>query len=1321
MINDTKGSKIPYLYIFSGYVELDTKKGKIKPTAGSYDLLRDRIIFSKETVLLRTNKPQFATTFKKGKKYSAWFTNINGVLQQVSDEGFGAGPGRVAKVEKSRSFYLPPKDHVIQSMYSQKEGWLEFFSMYFKRNPNIEFTPLPVTGLTYDKFRKPNPKNESKEEKAYSTWYNNIKKRNEIIYGYHILKTRAVVFVFSSDILLKSTLSVTTPDGNSYTIAVIKIKEGVVCATIVEDNRTKLSKGLYKIKITLPKDCKTEKFNQTIYDEKTKRVSYEITQHIDFNIKNPAGEFDIICCDPVSIEESFLTSFSSSYPHLIQALKEREPYSDYKFTKKGEDKYSEMPNSMKVVADRMNWMATKAKMVSELIDADGGYARGWLLGSALFEAIETKNIHNEHARNALALAFTTKSTINAWNDFADSMNAHILDDVSRYVWLDKLDDARYARAFARGVKLDRMIRALSDSSLGQKIDLFQVNTKNFIDQIPGLTNVTKAVTWLDVIISATSTISDGADLKEKNDNVDNYTTHLFNLSKKYIERYGEESFNREAMAEIEKYHLSIILEKAGVDETGIQFAQDSVMTVLAVSCAIPGPTQPIGLLIAFAMGLHAIRQAGFNFIDSAIFESRMQDYKKNKKMLGLLSNIGEENRNFMRSLDLDEKNQKLILQVCIRYEALSGLVRLMTRAGLTAAGGKSEYSDVIEEYKIDKYIERYILNDHWIINKNGFNPVGLDEDWYYENKLNENDRANSKSDAEHKFEWFNNSNESNNASNNVTSNFQKLYPVHFTNSKNFKDISEHFQTIYPDIHTNCIEHSAIYYRASDITNENAITQKLEDNGWKPVGPNQESSISPLHQIRVLIVLKADTPKGIYPASIRVNRVDGIPNIKGPKYIRFIHEIESSLLDSEKPTWAESVIDGKKIKRLGCVFYPFYYLAKEKIFGLKPLAFDIFDAKTKYKFTLFSKMRYSISATVGTGKSKRFLDLGKIVDKKSIKANYNEIPVKIDIEDEPYIKYKVNKNGQSSEVSVNSDKEKMKKMIDNGFLALRTSEFKYPELFPSEILNKARKGAGPFYIRYADSGSYALCPPGKLVIPGGGNCWDSPIEIVMIVWCKKEHTNFARYEEIGLSSDQLPISTRLVNRNGMFDTDGPLVQTNLNYLGSIDKSTDPSNQALFTKKIKGHEHPQLKPLIDALESSRSTRADLIEQIAFIVQDAPCVRHYEGEYDIFAAHFKMNYDVADEKTVMGVRPFSKEFVGDNRIAYPKYYRYSFVDIKMPERIGLDIPRLWGVGDGSVSMEYEFNFQAPTDYRAINKWKGIEDIDEWIGDIPKSIDAR
>ena len=88
------------------------------------------------------------------------------------------------------------------------------------------------------------------------------------------------------------------------------------------------------------------------------------------------------------------------------------------------------------------------------------------------------------------------------------------------------------------------------------------------------------------------------------------------------------------------------------------------------------------------------------------------------------------------------------------------------------------------------------------------------------------------------------------------------------------------------------------------------------------------------------------------------------NLGGPTYSRFIHEIEISLLDSEKSIWAESDVDGETVKRLGCVFYPFYYLAKEKIFGIKPIAYDVFDAKKKYKWNYFNKMRYCISATVG---------------------------------------------------------------------------------------------------------------------------------------------------------------------------------------------------------------------------------------------------------------------------------------------------------------------------------------------------------------------
>ena len=223
---------------------------------------------------------------------------------------------------------------------------------------------------------------------------------------------------------------------------------------------------------------------------------------------------------------------------------------------------------------------------------------------------------------------------------------------------------------------------------------------------------------------------------------------------------------------------------------------------------------------------------------------------------------------------------------------------------------------------------------------------------------------------------------------------------------------------------------------------------------------------------------------------------------------------------------------------------------------------------------------------------------------------------------------------------------------------------------------------------------------------------------MIVWCKKQHTNFERYEELGLSIDSLPINARLINYDG-FDTKGPFVQTALSYLGEIDKVAAPLKPISFKKNNKGETNKKLKPLIDALSADNSERVNLVNQIGFF-NDVAKPRHYEGEYDIFAAHFKMNYEVNDEKTVTGVRPFSKHTFGDNRISHPEYYRYSFNNVRMPERIGLDISKVFGIDDDNVVKEYEFHFQAPEDYSKIKKWEDIEHIDKWIGEIPKSLDA-
>ena len=1326
--NFTRDAKIPYLYIFTGYGFFNTERQKIESISGSYDLLKNRIFFTEETIIKKINHPLLPTEFKRNKRYVAWCTNINGVLHHVSEEGFGQGPGRVAKVEQSRAFHLPPRNIVFQTMYAQKEKWASFFSSYFKTHSDIKFTTLPITALTYDKFRKPDPTNDSQDEKTYANWYNTIKAKNETVYGYHILKTKAVVFLFTNQLLIKSTLTIRTPDDEFRRIIVEKSETGVICATLVQNEKIQLDSGLYTITVTLPTDYKGGEFRSIGSSNTQQQNSYEFTKKIDFQIKNDAGEFDLVCCDPVSVEESLLCSFSSTYPHLIQAVKDRELYADVKYTRKGDDKYASLPSSLKVISDRMNWMSKKTHMILEYIDADGGYERGWLMGNILFRALETQFPGNTNARNSIALAFSTKNTINAWNDFAKSMNTHILKDFEGYLWVDKLDDAKYARVFMRGAKLDRMSKALSDSKFGKKITLYHVNTKKFVRSVPGLSNIPRAVAWLEVMTAATSAVSSGAEIDTKAQNVENYRVHLFNEAHRYIQRYGEETFNREGMAEIETYHLATILEKAGIDEATIKLTKSSIATVLATGCAIPGPIQSTCLLIAFVMGGYTLLKTGLQFIDSAICESRFQDYKDNKKMLGMMANIGEENRNFMRSLDINDGGQRLVLQVCIRYEAVSGLVRLITRAGLTAEATKYRYTDIIKEYRIDDYIRRYLLKDKWVINKDGFNPVGLDEDWYYENDLNENDLANSDSDSKHKFEWGNNTKESMRSSNNVAADFQKIYPVHVTHSDSYRALSEHFKTIFPDIHHNCIAHSAIYYRDCGMTDEEADEKGLPDKGWTPIHTRGEEPITPLNQIRVLIILKTDTPEGIYPASIRVVRTDGLFNVKGPKYKRFIHDIESSLLDSEKPTWSEAVVNGKTVKHRGCVFYPFYHLTKEKIFGLKPLAFDVLDADFKYRLGSFSKMRYAVYATVGTGNSGCMLDVGKIEAGRSVKSGETEIPVAIDIEKPKVELIKVVRNGLSTEKSDSAQhKEKMAKMLDNGFLALRSSQFEYPELFdtgPLESFNMSIKGAGPFYIRTADHGPYTRCDPGPFIVPGGPSCWDTPLEIIMIVWCRTDHTNFERYEELNLPYNDLPITARLVNREGILDTNGPLVRSTVNHLGSMDKPANPGGNATFTKKIDTGHHPKLLPLVSTLESSNSARRDLAMQIGFSATENEWVQaidHESGSYELFAAHFSMNYDVADERNVSGIRPFCKHLIGKNRIVYPEYYTYAFTDITMPNRIGLDVSRVEGNKLNTTTMEYQFHFQAPTDYSAVEKWNGIASIDSWVGNIPSSIDAR
>jgi len=53
------------------------------------------------------------------------------------------------------------------------------------------------------------------------------------------------------------------------------------------------------------------------------------------------------------------------------------------------------------------------------------------------------------------------------------MNDHIFGDVLDYVWVDKIEDGKLAEFFVKGAKLDKMKKALSNTSVGKKIKLYK--------------------------------------------------------------------------------------------------------------------------------------------------------------------------------------------------------------------------------------------------------------------------------------------------------------------------------------------------------------------------------------------------------------------------------------------------------------------------------------------------------------------------------------------------------------------------------------------------------------------------------------------------------------------------------------------------------------------------------------------------------------------------------------------------------------------------------------------------------------------------------
>ena len=303
----SKGSASPIVYLLTGYVKNNTPVGKLTPVA-------NRIVIAEQ--------PKSATYDTK--KPVVLKTNSSGILSTINSDSLEVRqPFHAYIANNQRPIIIPPMESIGLIANNNPSGWAKEFVDNLKNysssnTPLLELQTVPVTNL-----KQPA---ENSEDDTYNKWYaKEITQKNvKSIQAYVLAKTRAIVLSINPNIPLYSpdeNIVLSPPVGED----IFATFDPETKLAVISGTDKKLPKGLYRTKVRL---------NTELFEEQTKRwcnksiqfdgtyYYYELAEMVRFDIKNEAGEFDVINCDPLSVEEAIIKQFPRFYSHLISYAKD---------------------------------------------------------------------------------------------------------------------------------------------------------------------------------------------------------------------------------------------------------------------------------------------------------------------------------------------------------------------------------------------------------------------------------------------------------------------------------------------------------------------------------------------------------------------------------------------------------------------------------------------------------------------------------------------------------------------------------------------------------------------------------------------------------------------------------------------------------------------------------------------------------------------------------------------------------------------------------------------------------------------------------------
>ena len=1041
------------------------------------------------------------------------------------------------------------------------------------------------------------------------------------MFGFIIPKVRSIVVSFTSEDYSTATVVITSPDGHKLPAKRVSHFEGMpgVFGVSFSEDKKKIPEGLYKIEVS---DVTASHLGAKF---KANR-SYVFHEKVIFSTRTFVSEIALVLADGISLEESVLNQFPLLYENLVSVGKAKATAQESEV----KSDFPEPPKAIEKWVNRLQWIQGKSKFSVKIFNTHGALPRTKKIVQNVI--MDKKGLLGDELEKGFDLCYGIYEKAEAWKKLKRQLSedpeilkratkllkSEIEDVFEQNRWYKYLRESFVENPKNYFAKLDLEAMGVKGRAVFLKAGIPE-EVSNLQKSIGNSAKVLEkafivadtAFSVVDTALAVNEVIGTKAKLQLTtstfNDLIKQYKDKLFNLP------------NREGIGTLEKYRAMTVTGAMDVEVATAEACAKAIDAVLGTLTMVPGVGEIAGLVLLIkdtaSLGVEAISD-----VDGWLFHHYFSSIESRHSKVTELMKTSYANQELM-SDQAKEGGLDGGVQFRLRAEALNGLVGLLTRAAISTAND-AEYLDKIKKYRVKEYIETFLLNDGWQMPLYPSIPVSMDSIWLFTiNPLG------LFSDFDFFRSQFGYTKPLTLAAasgipaamgmlvagnvvlaKHVKTHFHDSFPIHRMEAATSDEFCKSFRpNTGKKLGHKSIAYTRMYRRASDA--------KAEDP-WFPYEPKEGKDIdslpplSPLDQIRILVVLEAGIEPGVYPISLRLFRTDGLKNLEGPRYQDIVRNLDPFLLPEEK--------EWKGKGRLGCVFYPFYQLGVETIPGIKPLAgagIDMVGVNIYYAIGGLWNMTYGFKIGLGDDNSLPWLQLGGKPDNRN---SLNEFPVNLSIYKRP----------------------DERKLLIEDFLKSQVTEFSYPTLFQQKF------GFGPSYLKVADAW-YWLGTDAKKEFSHFD--WHHPVEIIVTFWANYLVTD--AYVKAGLDWGHTPLELTLHQAHLGLDKKGPTASGRLTYLGQYHTSKSPSHP-MGTLDLKGINIGEpLAPLLHAFQSGTAeTKSWFDSEIDKTPMLASSTKM--GAYHLFAAHIPFSYFAPDNKRTKSIRPFAGTMPKED-----EFYEYYF----------------------------------------------------------------